>query len=796
MSLILETNLVHSAINDADETFDPRLAVANILRASEATVTESAETAVTGVSENAYAEGLTFDFWRPGSSGTHWLRASFTAAYESLSLDVSRGGTVTAPRGVGWGKAGTRLYVTDTTTLMLYQYNLARPYDIRDARFVGSFSLSSEITAPRGIRFSSDGMRFYIPDGSNSDVESYDLGTAWEIETAAYAGTAERLSVSAQDTNPQGLCFSDDGTRLFVATSTTGAIWQYNLGTAWALSTASYASKTLSIAAQDSAAQGLDIRSDGRLLYLIGSTNDDLCLYDLATANDLATAVYRGTGSDLNVNAQDGTPSDIAVTPDGARAVILGQSNARAYQYRLGVAANCLALAAHDLHDTGGTVKAQRGIGAVLSMAGKSAPVSLRFGDSGTKLYVLGSVPRTVYQFTLSTAYDLSTAVYAEKNIVVGTQDGTPTGIAFKTDGLAMFIAGDANNKIFAYTLGTAWDVSTAVYDGGATDFAIAEDATVTGIVFRSTGLVMLLSGNTNNKVYQYDLGSAWNPSTAVYSATDDLDVSAQDSAPMDLFITSDGLTLFIVGDTNNKIFRYTLGTGWDLSTAAYDGASFDLSVAGQQTSPSGIDLSPDGVTLVICGSANAAVHAYTLATALNPSTAEFLTWSDVTGTHTVRTSAPLMLLYDDGDAVALHHRLVLTCTSAPSIGVVSIGCALKFDAPISTAWKPPHLARAHRYLNEVSDGGAYLGRSVIAEGADLALKVAGIDPDWLRSHWEPAMRLLETSPFFFCARDADSPDGVTEAEVFYGWLTGDAGSEYSDTPVGRLFLTARGIVT
>ena len=57
------------------------------------------------------------------------------------------------------------------------------------------------------------------------------------------------------------------------------------------------------------------------------------------------------------------------------------------------------------------------------------------FGDSGTKTYVMGAANDTVYQYTLSTAWDVSTATYASKSLSVTTLDATPQGVFFKSDG-------------------------------------------------------------------------------------------------------------------------------------------------------------------------------------------------------------------------------------------------------------------------------------------------------------------------------------------------------------------------
>jgi len=87
------------------------------------------------------------------------------------------------------------------------------------------------------------------------------------------------------------------------------------------------------------------------------------------------------------------------------------------------------------------------------------------FKPDGTKMFVIGSAYDTVFQYSLGTVWDVSTASYDSKSFDVYSQDSRPTGVFFKPDGTKMFVIGPVNDKVFQYSLGTAWDVSTASYD-------------------------------------------------------------------------------------------------------------------------------------------------------------------------------------------------------------------------------------------------------------------------------------------------------------------------------------------
>ena len=66
-----------------------------------------------------------------------------------------------------------------------------------------SFDVSSQSTQPGDVVFSSDGTKMYINNqaGSSSSVEQYNLSTAYDISTASHS-SADSLTVGTQDTSP------------------------------------------------------------------------------------------------------------------------------------------------------------------------------------------------------------------------------------------------------------------------------------------------------------------------------------------------------------------------------------------------------------------------------------------------------------------------------------------------------------------------------------------------------------------------------------------------------------------
>ncbi len=67
-------------------------------------------------------------------------------------------------------------------------------------------------------------------------------------------------------------------------------------------------------------------------------------------------------------------------------------------------------------------------------------------------MFIVGLTNDTVYQYTLSTGFDVSTASYSSLSFSVAAQEAAPRGMAFSTDGTKMFIVGVGNDTVYQYS--------------------------------------------------------------------------------------------------------------------------------------------------------------------------------------------------------------------------------------------------------------------------------------------------------------------------------------------------------
>ena len=245
-------------------------------------------------------------------------------------------------------------------------------------------------------------------------------------------------------------------------------------------------------------------------------------------------------------------------------------------------------------------------------------PHGMAFSNDGAKMFVIGLDGDDVNEYALSAAFDVSTATFVDATSV-SSEEATPRGMAFSSDGAKMFVIGSDGDEINEYALSAAFDASTAEF---ADAFLVSsQDSRPTGMAFSSDGAKMFVIGSGGGNVNEYALSTAFDASTAEF--VDATSVSSQDSAPAGMAFSSDGAKMFVVGLAGRYINEYTLSTAFDASTATFVDAFF---VPPQEFAPQGMAFSSDGAKMFVIGSIEDAVSEYTLSS-VYPIT--------VTGTYT-----------------------------------------------------------------------------------------------------------------------------------------------------------------
>tara|TARA_R110000796_G_scaffold118098_1_gene231459 strand:- start:2026 stop:3993 length:1968 start_codon:yes stop_codon:yes gene_type:complete len=232
-------------------------------------------------------------------------------------------------------------------------------------------------------------------------------------------------------------------------------------------------------------------------------------------------------------------------------------------------------------------------------------PQALFFKTDGTKMYVTGNpAPDSVYEYDLSTPWNVTTAVYLQSFNISG-QVNEPGGLSFKPDGLQMFVTNNGTSSIFKYTLSSAWDISTASYSSTSASLGTG----IGGIFFKPDGTKLYgvqYSGTPN--AYEWALSSAWDVTSI--SLTTTKDISAQGSGFEGVCWSSDGTYLFLATDNDDTIFRYTASTPYSLSSTGSPDQSYET-VATEAVND--IQLSSDNSQLFYVDKADDTIKQYSI---------------------------------------------------------------------------------------------------------------------------------------------------------------------------------------
>ena len=247
---------------------------------------------------------------------------------------------------------------------------------------------------------------------------------------------------------------------------------------------------------------------------------------------DMSTASYASNFDTANETTE---PKDLQFNGDGTKLFVICDSTNKIFQYT--ISNYSIASASYDsvFKDLSGTFATN--INAFI------------FNGDGTSFYILGNdqggtTPDTIYQFDMSTAYDIANASYTKQGTTVGTGttavDNTPDKMIFNNDGTKIYISGRSTNKVHQFSLSSAYDISTISYDN----------------------VDLPIGTNTN-----YRSGMQWG---------------------------HDGKTLYILdgeGASPLSLDLYTFTTGYDVTTGSYD-STIDVSGNGLTR--------PDGTNFII----------------------------------------------------------------------------------------------------------------------------------------------------------------------------------------------------
>jgi hypothetical protein len=250
------------------------------------------------------------------------------------------------------------------------------------------------------------------------------------------------------------------------------------------LSSASYDSKSKSLSTYF---RGMYFRSDGLKWYSIGY--DGLREYDMACAWDVSTS---STNDTFCTRPTTEYAESVWFKPDGTKAFMSETAAGGAIRELAFTTAWDVSTASYS--------------GNNYTPSGSKTVKSLYVKPDGTKYYALLSC-EDVQEYSMSTPWDITTSSLLNSYSTT-SQDSNPEGIDFKSTGSKYYIVGKTGDKVYEYTMSTPWDISTSSYT--STEFSVSSQTTdPCSVRFGDSGSKMYVM-RKDVKVFQYSSTSSY----------------------------------------------------------------------------------------------------------------------------------------------------------------------------------------------------------------------------------------------------------------------------------------------
>ncbi|MBV6645858.1 MAG: cadherin domain-containing protein, partial [Cyclobacteriaceae bacterium] len=561
-----------------------------------------------------------------------------TSVYSGSTEDLIVTGQDTNPMDLTFNADGSKLFIVGAKTGAIIEYILGTPYDVSTATYAGDeerFLVDFLENATGGsMAFGADGMKMFVAKANIFDdiIEEYNLSVPYDVSTATNAGTAEELDVSAQiDLGIRAFTFNANGSKLFVADCC--SIVEYDLATAFDVSTAMYAGDAEKIEIKDQnlfSPRGVTFDPAGTKMYItLSRVVYEYELSEKVQYQENAT----NTIIDINANDGDGGADDNSVTYS------ISGSDADLFNItKTGI------ITFNDLPDFENPRDADSDnrydiyIKATAGVDTTQIPLVIHVTDmDDTPIFT-----------NVGVGFDVSTAVYTglSESFLVSSEDAFASDLQFNVDGSKMYVIGSSESDVDEYSLSRAYDISTATYDGESENFSVIQQTRGNELVFSTDGKKMFVSGDNPKSVFEYHLATPFDVSTSMLTMTFSVeDQVTSGSVIRALSFRSDGLQMFVArsgGSSGIINHTYDLIVGFDLSTAVYSGKADTISRAGD-----GISFSDEGTKMFVTTPRDV-IDEYVLDTAYTISSATFLGESESFSVED-QSEDPLSTIFNPG---------------------------------------------------------------------------------------------------------------------------------------------------
>ncbi len=224
--------------------------------------------------------------------------------------------------GVVFNPSGTKMYVLgfhSSDKSYVSEVPLSVPFSTQSAGTPVLQEITTATKRAQDLKFNSDGTKLFIlttKAANNKDgIHVFTLSTPYDISNIESDADAGNQTFVQFGSDPRGLDFNSDGTKMYVLQSTSEVLEQYNLSTPFDPSTRNSNPITISSSKGDYLHQGFGFSSDGYKMFIVkaqrtGASTNIIEDYNLTTPFEINTASLNETDNGIYTSVTDDASTD------------------------------------------------------------------------------------------------------------------------------------------------------------------------------------------------------------------------------------------------------------------------------------------------------------------------------------------------------------------------------------------------------------------------------------------------------------------------------------------------------
>jgi uncharacterized protein YhjY with autotransporter beta-barrel domain len=259
------------------------------------------------------------------------------------------------------------------------------------------------------------------------------------------------FDISDDEGSATGITFKPDGTKMYITGVGADTILQYNLTTAFDITSATL-EKSVFIRTVEAMPQDVKFNSDGTVIFILGTGGNGIDRWSLSTPYDIGSI----TVADTTFTSIGGDPRGLAFNNDGTKMFVLNQTNTRVEEYNLSTPYNPDTKTLTNTLTNATSSNFHQGLG---------------FNADGSKMFVVKSrgsgdenTDNKIDEYALSTAFDISSSSATLTGTFSPTHssDEYLSGMAFNGSGTKMYHINWSDDKVREYSLSCPFKVTSS----------------------------------------------------------------------------------------------------------------------------------------------------------------------------------------------------------------------------------------------------------------------------------------------------------------------------------------------